>query len=115
MTITGKKDAEKQYRAFELECNAASYAVGTVAELVDAYIDTQRLKGIKETTLTGYGSYAKRLKLAFKGIMAKDLTPYQIEKFIASAVKGEPSAGYPTKASPKTIKGYINPSEAEEA
>ena len=40
--------------------------------------------------------------------MAKDLTPYQIEKFIASAVKGEPSAGYPTKASPKTIKGYIS-------
>ena len=108
VTITGKKDAEKQYRAFELECNAASYAVGTVADLLDAYIDTQRLKGIKETTLTGYGSYAKRLKLAFKGIMARDLTPYQIEKFIASAVKGEPSAGYPTKASPKTIKGYIS-------
>ena len=108
VTITGKKDAEKQYRAFELECNAASYAVGTVAELVDAYIDTQRLKGIKETTLTGYGSYAKRLKLAFKGIMAKDLTPYQIEKFIATAVKGDAKSGYPTKASPKTIKGYIS-------
>ena len=108
VTITGKKDAEKQYRAFELECNAASYAVGTVAELVDAYIDTQRLKGIKETTLTGYGSYAKRLKLAFKGIMAKDLTPYQIEKFIATAVKGDAKSGYPTKASPKTIKGYVS-------
>lgn len=68
----------------------------------------QRIKGLKETTLTGYESYAKRLKSAFKGVRAKELTPYQIEKFIASAVKGEPSKGYPKKASPKTIKGYIS-------
>lgn len=106
--ITGKKDAERQYRAFELECCASSLAVGSVADLLDAYIDTQRIKGIKETTIAGYESYARRLKLAFKGIEARDLTPYQIEKFIASAVKGEPQKGYPKKASPKTIKGYIS-------
>jgi integrase len=83
-------------------------AADTVADLLDAYIDMQRIKGLKETTLKGYESYAKRLKLRFKGIKAKDLTPYQIEKFIASAVKGAPSEGYPTKASPKTIKGYVS-------
>lgn len=108
VTITGKKDAERQYRAFEAECSASAGDAGTVAELLEMYIDMQRIKGIKETTLRGYESYAKRLKLTFKGIDAKDLTPYQIERFIASAVKGEPSKGYPKKASPKTIKGYIS-------
>lgn len=108
VTITGKKDAEKQYQAFALECSASSLVAETVGDLVEAYIDMQRIKGIKETTLRGYESYAKRLKSAFKGIKAKELTPYQIERFIASAVKGEPSKGYPKKASPKTIKGYIS-------
>lgn len=108
VTITGKKDAERQYRAFALERASSSMTAESVGDLVDAYIDMQRIKGIKETTLTGYESYARRLKSAFAGIKAKDLTPYQIEKFIASAVKGEPKRGYPKKASPKTIKGYIS-------
>lgn len=108
VTITGKKDAERQFRAFELECSASEMTADSVGDLLDAYIDMQRIKGIKETTLTGYESYAKRLKSAFKGIPARDLTPYQIEKFIASAVKGEPKKGYPKKASPKTIKGYVS-------
>lgn len=107
VTISGKKDAERQYLAFKQEC-LQTMTAETVEDLLDAYIDMQRIKGIKETTLTGYGSYAKRLKLAFKGIKAKDLTPYQIERFIASAIKGEPSKGYPKKASPKTIKGYVS-------
>lgn len=106
--ITGKKDAERQYKAFEAECGAASLQNESVGELVEAYIDMQRLKGLKETTIHGYESYSKRLNLAFNGIKAKDLTPYQIERFIASATKGEPQKGYPKKASPKTIKGYIS-------
>lgn len=106
--INGKKDAERQYRAFELECSASTMTADSVGDLLDAYIDMQRIKGLKETTLRGYEAYARRLKLAFKGIKAKELTPYQIEKFIASAVKGEPQKGYPKKASPKTIKGYVS-------
>lgn len=106
--IKGKKDAEAQYKAFEAECGVAAMENETVGELLDAYIDMQRIKGLKETTLTGYESYAKRLKLSFKGIKAKDLTPYQIEKFIATAVKGDAKSGYPKKASPKTIKGYVS-------
>lgn len=108
VTIKGKKDAKEQYDAFEKEVKDLAADVGTVAELLDDYIYMQRIKGLKETTLTGYESYAKRLKSSFKGILAKDLTPYQIDKFIASAMKGEPQNGYPTKASPKTIKGYIS-------
>lgn len=108
VTYKGKKDAERQYKAFEAECSASAGDAGTVAELLEMYIDMQRIKGIKETTLRGYESYAKRLKLAFKGIDAKDLTPYQIERFIASAVKGEPKKGYPKQSSPKTIKGYVS-------
>jgi len=107
VTITGKKDAKDQYDAFEQEC-LQTMTAESVADLLDAYIDMQRIKGLKETTLKGYESYAKRLKLSFKGIKAKDLTPYQIERFIASAVKGEPKNGYPKKASPKTIKGYVS-------
>ena len=107
VTITGKKDAKDQYDAFEKEC-LQTMTAESVADLLDAYINMQRIKGLKETTLKGYESYAKRLKLTFKGIKAKDLTPYQIEKFIASAVKGEPRKGYPKKASPKTIKGYVS-------
>ena len=107
VTITGKKNAKDQYDIFEAECLQILTAE-SVEDLLDAYIDMQRIKGLKETTLKGYESYAKRLKLAFKGIKAKDLTPYQIEKFIASAVKGDPKSGYPKKASPKTIKGYVS-------
>lgn len=107
VTITGKKNAKDQYDVFEAEC-LQTMTAETVEDLLDAYIDMQRIKGLKKTTLTGYESYAKRLKLSFKGVKAKDLTPYQIEKFIASAVKGEPKKGYPTKASPKTIKGYVS-------
>jgi len=107
VTITGKKNAKDQYDVFEAEC-LQTLTAESVADLLDAYIDMQRIKGLKETTLTGYESYAKRLKSAFKGIKAKDLTPYQIEKFIASAMKGEPKKGYPKKASPKTIKGYVS-------
>ena len=106
--ITGKKDAERQLKAFELECSTSSMAGESVGDLLDAYIDMQRVKGLKATTLQGYESYAKRLKLAFKGIKAKDLTTYQIEKFIASAVKGDAKSGYPKQASPKTIKGYVS-------
>lgn len=107
VTITGKKDAERQYLEFKAECTQTMLD-GTVEELLETYIDMQRIKGLKETTLRGYESYAKRLKLAFKGINARDLTPYQIERFIASAVKGDAQNGYPKKASPKTIKGYIS-------
>ena len=107
VTIKGKKDAERQYQEFEAEC-LQTLTADTVADLLDAYIDMQRIKGLKETTIKGYESYSKRLKSAFKGIKAKDLSPYQIERFIASAVKGEPKKGYPKKASPKTIKGYVS-------
>lgn len=108
VNITGKKDAERQLKAFELECSTSSMAGESVGDLLDAYIDMQRVKGLKATTLRGYESYAKRLKLAFKGIKAKDLTTYQIEKFIATAVKGDAKSGYPKQASPKTIKGYVS-------
>jgi integrase len=108
VTISGKKDAKDQYDIFEREVRDLAGDVGTVADLLESYIESQRIKGLKETTLTGYESYAKRLKLRFKGVNAKDLTPYQIERFIASAMRGEPSKGYPKKASPKTIKGYIS-------
>ena len=106
--ISGKKDAERQYQAFKLECNSSTIQGGTVGELVQSYIDMQRIKGLKETSLRGYESYAKRLNLAFKGIDAKELTPYQIERFIATAVKGDPKSGYPKKASPKTIKNIVS-------
>lgn len=106
--ISGKKDAERQYQAFKLECNSSTMQEGTVGELVQSYIDMQRIKGLKETSLRGYESYAKRLNLAFKGIDAKELTPYQIERFIATAVKGDPKSGYPKKASPKTIKNIVS-------
>ena len=108
VTITGKKDAERQLKAFELECSTSSMAGKSVGDLLDVYIDMQRVKGLKATTIRGYESYAKRLKLAFKGIKAKDLTTYQIEKFIATAVKGDAKSGYPKQASPKTIKGYVS-------
>ena len=106
--ITGKKNAKDQYDDFVKEVKDLAGDVGTVADLLDEYIEMQRLKGLKETTLTGYKSYAKRLKSRFKGLNARDLTPYQIEKFITSAMKGDPKAGYPKKSSPKTIKGYIS-------
>lgn len=106
--ITGKKDAERQYREFEAECKSIALIGEDVSDLLDTYIDMQRIKGIKATTLQGYESYAKRLKLRFNGIKAKDLTPYQIEAFIASALKGDPKNGYPKQVSPKTIKNYVS-------
>lgn len=106
--ITGKKDAERQYREFEAECKSIALIGEDVGDLLDTYIDMQRIKGTKSTTLQGYESNAKRLKKRFKGIKAKDLTPYQIEAFIASALKGDPKNGYPKKASTKTIKNHVS-------
>ena len=108
VTIKGKKDAQRQYELFEAECKSCSLDVGSVGELVDTYIAMQRLKGLKETTLKGYESHAKRIDSAFKGIKPQDLTTYQIERFIASAVKGDPKSKYPKKASPKTIRNIIS-------
>jgi integrase len=104
----GKKDLLRQYREFEDQCLARPNEDLTVQELVEAYIDMQRINGLKDTTIKGYESIARRLNLAFAGIKAHDLTAYQINRFIATAAKGDPSHGYKTPSSPKTIKGYIS-------
>ena len=101
VTYKRKKDLKAQYDAFEAECKGLPVMNGSVEELLDTYISTQRLKGLKETTLKGYESYSKTLKSAFTGVLARDLTTYQIERFLASELKK-------TGKSAKTLRGYVS-------
>ena len=83
---SGKKDLQRQYNEFAEKCRQTPVQNATVAEILDAYINSKRIKGIKETTLSGYESCAKRLKAAFGTVKASDLALYQIDDFIVKSI-----------------------------
>lgn len=94
----GKKDLEKQYRAFEDEVRKNPLTDITVDGLVESYINNAEVRGLSANTIHGYKSAQKRLNSRFKGILARELTTYQIDDFIADMAK---------KYKPKTISNTI--------
>ncbi|MBQ1572525.1 MAG: site-specific integrase [Clostridiales bacterium] len=98
VTYTRKKDLEKMYRHFEDEVRRNPLTDATVDELLDAYISNAELRGLSANTIHGYKSAQNRLNSAFKGVLARSLTTYQLDGFIAEMAK---------KYKPKTVKNTI--------
>ena len=94
----GKKDLEKKYRAFEDEVRKNPLTNITVDGLIESYINNAEVRGLSVNTTHGYKSAQKRLNSAFTGILARELTTYQIDDFVADMAK---------KYAPKTISNTI--------
>lgn len=95
----GKKALQKLYDEFESECQKTPLTDITVKDLLESYIAYCRTLGRKATTIHGYEVTAERCYSLLGTILAKSLTTYRLEKFIAEM--GD------NGLSPKTIKNTI--------
>lgn len=93
-----KKELERMYQAFENEVRRNPLTYVTVGELLESYIGNCEVRGLSANTLHGYRSAQKRLNSRFERVLARSLTTYQIDDFIAEMTK---------KYSPKTIANTI--------
>ena len=100
---SGKRDLERKYREFEDEVTQSPLTDVTVEDLLTAYINNRKLLGLKPTTERGYNIAKKRIVSRFEGVLARDLTTYQVDEFIVSLTK---------KYKPKTIANTIFPLNA---
>lgn len=80
---SGKRDLERQYRAFEEEAKQTPLTDITVEDLLTSYINNGKIRGLKPTTEHGYNVAKKRIISRFDGVLARDLTTYHIDEFIA--------------------------------
>ena len=99
VTYKTKKELKKLYEEFEEECRQLPPTDITVQDLLESYIAYCRTLGRKQTTLRGYRVTAGRCYPLIGGILAKSLTTYRLEKFVAEM--GE------KRLSAKTIKNTI--------
>lgn len=99
VTYKTKKELKKLYDEFEAECQNAPLTDITVQDLLESYIAYCRTLGRKATTLHGYEVTAGRCYPLIGAILAKSLTTYRLEKFVAEM--GE------KRLSAKTIKNTI--------
>ena len=93
-----KKELDKMYQHFEDEVRRNPLVDVTVDGLLEAYISNAELRGLSANTIHGYKSAQKRLNTAFEGILARSLTTYQIEDFVAQMAK---------KYAPKTVHNTV--------
>lgn len=83
VTYKTKKELKKLYEDFEAECQNTPLTDITVKDLLESYIAYCRTLGRKPTTLRGYRIVAERCYPLIGTILAKSLTTYRLEKFIA--------------------------------
>lgn len=101
-TIThkgGKKALQKLYDEFEAECQNEPLSDIMVKDLLKSYISHCKTLGRKATTIHGYEITAERCYSSIGTILAKSLTTYRLEKFVAEMGDNNLSA--------KTIKNTI--------
>ena len=101
-TIThkgGKRELKQLYKEFETECKNAPRTDITVTDLVESYIAYSRTLGRKATTIKGYEIAAERIYSSVGTILAKSLTTYRLEKFVAEMVDN----GFASKTMRNTI------------
>lgn len=98
VTYKKKKELEKMYQHFEDEVRRNPLVDVTVDGLLEAYISNAELRGLSANTIHGYKSAQKRLNSAFEGILARSLTTYQIEDFVAQMTR---------KYAPKTVHNTV--------
>ena len=83
VTYKTKKELKKLYEDFEAECQNAPLTDITVQDLLESYIAYCRTLGRKATTIHGYEVTAGRCYPLIGTILAKSLTTYRLEKFVA--------------------------------
>lgn len=98
VTYKNKKELERMHQKFEDEVRHNPYIDTTVSELIDYYIENKKLAGLKATTERGYRIDKERINPVLGGLTAREVTPYQIECFIADMAK---------IYTPKTIRNTI--------
>lgn len=101
ITCNGKKEARARLAEFEASWDDKLPSSLTVGQLVKDYIDSREIKGAKANTLKGYNSILRRLNEDVGGLSARDLTTYQIEKYVTTWVKD-------CGLSPKTINNTVS-------
>lgn len=95
----GKKALQKMYDEFEAECQNEPLSDVTVKSLLESYVSHCKTLGRKATTIHGYEITAERCYPLIGAILAKSLTTYRLEKFVAEMGDNSLSA--------KTIKNTI--------
>ena len=95
----GKKALQKMYDEFEAECQKTPLSDITVKDLLESYVSHCKTLGRKATTIHGYQVTAERCYPLLGTILAKSLTTYRLEKFIAEM--GD------NGLSPKTIRNTV--------
>ena len=103
VTFTGKKDLENKYREFEQAVKHSPLSDISVEDLILSYIKNAEIRKLSVNTIKGYEAAANRIIERFKGVLAKDLTTYQIDEFIADMAE---------KYTYKTIANTIFPLNA---
>lgn len=87
VTYTTRKELNEMHRKFEDEVRHNPYIDTTVSELIDHYITNKKIVGLKATTERGYNTAKERIILAMGDFKAREVTPYQIERFVADMAK----------------------------
>ena len=103
VTYTNKKELEQMYRKFEDEVRHNPYIDTTVEELIDHYIENKKMCGLKATTERGYNNAKDRIVSSMGDFIAREVTPYQVECFVADMAKKD----YASKTIRNTI-GLLN-------
>ena len=102
VTCKGKKAAKDLLDEFADSWEDAVPEDMTVGQLIQDYIDSREVKGLKANTIRGYKNVKnKMIKHGIGNVAARSLTTYQIERYIVHMVKNE-------KLNPKTIKNRIS-------
>ena len=87
VSYTNKKELERLHQKFEDEVRHNPYIDTTVEELIDHYIENKKLCGLKATTERGYNNAKERIISVMGDFMAREVTPYQVECFVADMAK----------------------------
>jgi integrase len=93
-----KRDAQRQFLEFESLVRITEPQDALVSQVIASYIAFKESNGAEATTIRGYKACEKRLNSRFERVLARSLTTYQVEDFVA-----EMSKIY----SPKTIRNTI--------
>ena len=93
-----KKDAQRQFLEFESLVRTTEPQDALVSQVIASYIAFKESNGAEATTIRGYKVCEKRLNSQFERVLARSLTTYQIEDFVAEMGK---------IYSPKTIRNTV--------
>lgn len=100
VTYTSKRNAEKQYRAFEREVEEGRKKVSNtlLSTMMQDYIDSRQRKGVHTTTITGYNAIKKKVTKTIGDPVAAKVTRKMVDDWIQ---------GLSRDLQPKTVKNIV--------